>query len=211
MVRDDLVALCRRSESPKLAPACDALAKWDLHANLDSRGEHLFHLFAEYGGLKFKVPLNPADPVHTPNTLDVGDPAVLAALVKAVDKLNELQIPLDAKLGDVQGATRGGPRVPIHGGAGPEGMFNVVTVGDLKPKEGWTRVSTGASWIMTVEFTADGPKSMGMLTYGETNNLASPHAGDQLAQLYSRKAWDDLRFTEAAVEAGVVSRKAISE
>jgi len=64
---------------------------------------------------------------------------------------------------------------------------------------------------MTVEFTAEGPKSQGMLTYGETNNLASPHAGDQLAQLYSRKAWDDLRFTEAAVEAGVVSRKAISE
>jgi acyl-homoserine-lactone acylase len=131
MVRDDLVALCRRSESPKLARACDALSKWDLHANLDSRGAHLFHLFAEYGGLKFKAPFNPADAVHTPNTLDVANPAVLAALVRAVDKLDELQIPLDAKLGDVQGATRGGARVPIHGGAGPEGMFNVVTVGDL--------------------------------------------------------------------------------
>jgi len=30
-------------------------------------------------------------------------------------------------------------------------------------------------------------------------------------KLFSAKGWDDLRFSDAAVEAGTVSRKAISE
>ena len=54
-------------------------------SNLDSRGAHLFHLFAENGGLKFKVPFDPKDPVHTPNTLDIADHKVIAALETAVD------------------------------------------------------------------------------------------------------------------------------
>jgi len=77
LVRDDLVALCRASEKPDLAVACEALAKWDLKVDLDSRGAHLFHLFAQNGGLKFKVPFDPQDPVHTPHTLDCDDPKVM--------------------------------------------------------------------------------------------------------------------------------------
>ena len=212
LVRDDLVALCRKSAKAKLAPACDALAKWDLKVDLDSRGAHLFHLFAEYKGLKFKTPFNPADPVHTPNTLDVADPAVLGALERAVDRLNELNIPLDARLADVQRETRGEERIPVHGGAGGEGVFNVITVDSdsLEPKLGWTSIRHGASWIMTVEFTDKGPVSQGILTYSESTDSTSPHWSDQ-THLYSQKGWDDLRFTEAAVEAGTLSRKTISE
>jgi acyl-homoserine-lactone acylase len=212
LVRDDLVALCRKSGKTRLQPACEALAKWDLKVDLDSRGAHLFHLFAENRGISFKVPFDPNDPVRTPNTLDVGNPDVLAALEKAVDRLAELNIAVDARLGDVQRETRGNERIPIHGGAGPEGVFNVITVQDnsLKPELGWTKIRTGASWIMTVEFTADGPVSQGILTYSESTNVASPHHSDQ-TRLYSQKGWDDLRFTEAAVEAGTVSRKTISE
>ncbi|CAN5271972.1 N-acyl homoserine lactone acylase QqaR [soil metagenome] len=210
MVRDDLVSACRKSGKDKLRPACEALAKWDLKVNLDSRGAHLFHLFAEHGGLKFKVPFNPADPVRTPNTLDVGNPAVLEALEKAADDLARLRIPLDARLGDVQRETRNGDLIPIHGGAGPEGVFNVVTVGDLKPDLGWTNIRTGASWIMTVEFTAKGPVSQGLLTYSESVNPNSPHYADQ-TKLYSAKGWDDLRFTDQAVEAGTLSRKRLRE
>jgi acyl-homoserine-lactone acylase len=210
LVRDDLVAMCRNSEKAKLGPACDALAKWDLKVDLDSRGAHLFHLFAENGGLKFKTPFNPADPVNTPNTLDTSNPDVMAALDRAVDKLNELKIPLDAKLRDVQRETRGSERVPIHGGAGPEGVFNVITVESLEPELGWTSIRHGASWIMTVEFTDKGPVSQGILTYSESTNPTSPHWSDQ-THLYSQKGWDDLRFAEEAVEAGTVTRKTISE
>jgi acyl-homoserine-lactone acylase len=210
MVRDDLVKACKAKKSAKLAPACTALENWDLKVNLDSRGAHLFHLFAEEKGIQFKVPFDPKNPVTTPNTLDTSNPAVLAALEKAADKLNELKIPLDAKLGDVQRETRNGERIPIHGGAGPEGVFNVITVESLEPQLGWTSIRHGSSWIMTVEFAPDGPKSQGILTYSQSVNPNSPHYSDQ-TKLYSQKGWDDLRFSEAAVEAGTVSRKTVSE
>jgi acyl-homoserine-lactone acylase len=210
MARDDLVTMCREVENAKLRPACDVLANWDLKVNLDSRGAHLFHLFAENGGLKFKIPFDPANPATTPNTLDTRDPKVMEALAKAVDTLNGLKIPLDAKLGDVQRETRNGERIPIHGGAGQEGVFNVITVEDLEPELGWTSIRHGSSWIMTVEFTPDGPKSEGVLSYSQSTNPNSPHYSDQTL-LYSQKGWDDLLFSEAAVEAATVSRKTISQ
>ncbi|MBI1341279.1 acylase [bacterium] len=210
MVRDDLVAACRKSRKAKLAPACDALARWDMRVNLDSRGAHLFHLFAEAGGIRFKVPFDPADPVNTPHTLDVTDPAVLTALEKAVDTLNELEIPLDAPLGAVQRQTRGDARIPIHGGAGPEGVFNVISVGAVEPKLGWTSIRHGSSWVMAVEFTDEGPVSAGVLTYSQSTDPTSPFHADQ-TRLYSRKGWDDLRFSPAAVEAGAVRRYSLAE
>ncbi|HEY8572853.1 penicillin acylase family protein [Phenylobacterium sp.] len=213
LTRDELVTACRTSGRAKLQPACEALARWDLKVDLDSRGAHLFHLFAENGGLKFRTPFDPVDPVGTPHTLDSSDPAVLAALEKAVDRLAELKIPLDARLGDVQRDDRGrGELVPIHGGAGGEGVFNVITVApeQLKPELGWTQIRHGASWVMAVEFTDKGPVSRGLLTYSQSTNSGSKHYADQ-TRLYSRKQWDDLRFTEAAVATGTVNRQVVSE
>lgn len=210
LVRNDLVAACKASRKNSLAAACAALEGWDLKVNLDSKGAHLFHLFAENGGLVFKVAFDPADPVNTPHTLDVANPKVLEALQKAVDQLAELKIPLDAALGDVQRETRGEERIPIHGGAGQEGVFNVITVGDLEPELGWTSIRHGSSWIMTVEFTADGPKSQGILTYSQSTDPTSPFHSDQ-TRAYSQKQWDDLLFSEEAVEAAVVSRKTVTE
>ena len=210
LVRQDLSKICMASARPNIPAACKAMAEWDGKVDLDSRGAHLFHLFAENGGLKFKVPFDPKNPVKTPNTLDASDPKVLEAFAKAVDKLNELEIPANARLGDVQRETRGDERIPIHGGAGPEGVFNVITVESLEPKLGWTSIRHGASWIMTTEFTPTGPVSQGILTYSESTDSTSPHHSDQ-TRLYSQKGWDDLRFTDAAVEAGTVSRLAIKE
>lgn len=206
----DLAKICMTSARPNIPAACKAIAEWDGKVDLDSRGAHLFHLFAENGGLKFKVPFDPKNPVKTPNTLDTSDPKVIEAFARAVDKLTELDIPANARLGDVQRETRGDERIPIHGGAGPEGVFNVITVENLEPKLGWTSIRHGASWIMTTEFTANGPVSQGILTYSESTDATSPHHSDQ-TRLYSQKGWDDLRFTDAAVEAGTESRETISE
>jgi len=210
LVRQDLSKICMPSARPNIPAACKAMTEWDGKVDLDSRGAHLFHLFAENGGLKFKVAFDPKNPVTTPNTLDTSDPKVVEAFAKAVDKLTELEIPANARLGDVQRETRGEERIPIHGGAGPEGVFNVITVESLEPKLGWTSIRHGASWIMTAEFTPDGPVSQGILTYSESTDATSPHHSDQ-TRLYSQKGWDDLRFTDAAVEAGTESRLTIEE
>ena len=62
---------------------------------------------------------------------------------------------------------------------------------------------------MTVEFTPNGPVSQGVLAYSQSTNPNSPHYSDQ-THLYSQKGWDDLRFTDAAVEAGTVTRQTIT-
>jgi acyl-homoserine-lactone acylase len=213
MTRDDLVGLCRKEAAgahPELTKACSALAGWDLHVNLDSRGEQVFRLFAEKGGLKFKVAFDPRDPVNTPNTLDVADPAVLKALVDAAKELDAKHIAPDAPLGQIQSEPRGAKRIPIHGGPGPEGIFNVITPAGLQDTLGWDKIRHGSSWIMAVEFTDHGPVSQGVLTYSQSTNPDSPHFGDQ-TELYSKKGWDDLRFTPAAVKAAAVSTLELTE
>ncbi len=211
LVRDDLVNLCeiavKDHGKTELGEACAVLNDWDLKVNLDSRGAHLFHMFADAGGLKFKVPFDAADPIYTPNTLDIADPEVLAALESAVTKLRELDIPLDARLGDVQAETRNGERIPIHGGPGTHGVFNVINphTDSLEAEKGWTSIRHGASWIYVVEFTDDGPKSEGILTYSQSTDPTSPHYSDQ-TELYARKGWDDLLWADEAVEANTVSR-----
>jgi acyl-homoserine-lactone acylase len=63
---------------------------------------------------------------------------------------------------------------------------------------------------MTVEFTPEGPKSQGILSYSQSTDPTSPFHSDQ-TRAYSQKQWDDLLFSEEAVEAATVSRKTVSE
>jgi acyl-homoserine-lactone acylase len=49
-----------------------------------------------------------------------------------------------------------------------------------------------------------------VLAYSQSTSPTSPHAADQ-TRLYSQKGWDDLRFSEAAVRAGTVSRIVLEE
>ncbi len=210
LVRDDLVSLCRSGAEEDMQPACDALAGWDLKVDLDSTGSHLFNLFAFAGGIRFADAFDAENAAVTPAQLDVNDPAVLEALAQAAGQLRQLDIALDARLGDVQSEYRGEERIPIHGGPGGPGVFNVITPVDLEPERGWTSIRHGASWVYAVEFTDEGPQSRGILTYSQSTDPTSPHFADQ-TRLYSRKGWDDLLFTPEEVEAATVSMLTISE
>ncbi len=211
LLRDDMVTLCQDNQGDDLPGAvCDALAAWDLRVDLDSRGAHIFTLFALNGGVRFADAFDPDAPIDTPRALDTGAPEVLAALKAAAKTLKDLAIAPDAALGSVQVETRNGERIPIHGGLGTAGVFNMIIPEDVEPALGWTSVRHGSSWVMVVEFTEDGPISEGLLTYSQSTNPNSPHYSDQ-TRLFSRKGWDDLRFTEEAVKAGTVDRVVISE
>ncbi|MBM4224259.1 MAG: acylase [Gammaproteobacteria bacterium] len=207
IARDDVVQSCIEVTP---GPLCDALKRWDLRVDLDSRAAHVFHLFVEAGGLQFEPGFDPAKPLEWPKRLDRGNPAVRDALGKTVAKLAELQIPADARLGDVQVETRGSERIPIHGGPGGDGIFNNMQPEDLQPGLGWTSIRHGASFVMAVEFTDRGPRSEGLLTYSQSTNPASPHYSDQ-TRMYARKEWDDLLFMPEAVKRATLSRVVLSE
>ena len=217
LARNDLVTRCRNQPTVvvggvtvNLTEACDVLAAWDLRDNLDSRGAHVWRQFVSNGGLVWTVPFDVNDPVNTPRQLSMTSNTVMTALGNAVQTMQQNSIPLNARLGDIQGVVRQGERIPLHGGVGGAGMFNVLGVGGFQPVNGWTTVSTGASWIMSVQFTPHGPLSAGVLTYSQSTNPESPHFADQ-TRLFSQYGWEDLYFRNAAVEAATVRRARVLE
>jgi acyl-homoserine-lactone acylase len=217
LARNDLVARCRTQPTVvvggvtvNLTEACNVLEAWDLRDNLGSRGAHVWRQFVANGGLVWTVPFDANDPVNTPRQLSMTSNTVMTALGNAVLTMQQSSIPLDARLGDIQGVVRQGERIPLHGGVGGAGQFNVLGVGGFQPVNGWTTVSTGASWIMSVQFTPHGPLSAGVLTYSQSTNPESPHFADQ-TKLFSQYGWEDLYFRNAAVEAATVRRARVGE
>lgn len=205
LVVPDLVAACGVNSSVTLedgtvvdlAEACGVLAAWDQKVELDSRGAHLFREFARFGGLQFAVPFDPADPLNTPHTLNTEDPRVWQALGQAVQFWVANGIALDAAWGEVQTVTRAGEVIPLHGGTGSEGVFNAMG-STFREGVGYAEMSSGASFVMAVEFTEDGPVGRAILAYSQSTNPESSHYADQ-TKLYSLKQWTDMKFTEEDV------------
>lgn len=203
-MRDDLVAVCRRTPtaiasdggSVDLTGACDALAGWALKANLGSTGAHVFREFALAGGIKFSDTFDVRRPITTPRTLAAEDPAVLTALADAVQRLEG--IPLDAPLGQLQTESRSGTPIPIHGDRDQVGAFNVITAPRV-PEVGYPNIEHGTSYVMAVRLTKKGPRGRQILSFSQSTNPNSPWFADQ-TQLYSRKGWDTIKYTNRQIK-----------
>jgi acyl-homoserine-lactone acylase len=203
LVLPDLLTLCGASKDRLLRSACKVLADWDRRAELDSRGAILFREFWNSASLipvKWSTPFDPADPVNTPKGVaKAAAPAMLAALKTAAEKLQRLHIPLNGRLGDYQGDTRNGVRVPIHGAIGDiDGSYNSIHMGSELDAAGYHNVAWGTSYVQTVSFDDDGPIALGMLLYGQSVDPKSPWYADQVP-LFSRKQWQPLPFSEASI------------
>jgi acyl-homoserine-lactone acylase len=200
-----------------LTQACSVLSSWDRKVNLDSVGAHVFREFWSRAVTipnLYAVPFDVSDPVNTPNTLNVSNPTVLLqvrqALGSAVKALTASGIPLDRPWGDVQYVVRNGKRIPIHGGAGGEGVFNVITSAGLSPA-GYSEVVQGTSYIQTVTFDDTGPVAQALLTYSESTDPGSPHYADQTPR-YSEKQWIPLPFRQGEISSDPnFTRRAINE
>jgi acyl-homoserine-lactone acylase len=233
--RDSLVGLCDAapggflvgSSGPvDVSGACDPLREWDLRDNLDSAGAILFRRFATNvranftclpTGLEGSVcpgdetlwttPYDNSDPVHTPRGLNVANPLVGVALADAVTDLQGAGIPLDAGLRGYQYETRGGEKIPIHGGPGTLGVFNAIQA-TWDPDAGYTDVVHGSSFIMAAQFRKGRcpVRADTFVTYGESENQSSSHASDY-TRAFSRKRWNREPFCQADVRKATLQRK----
>lgn len=205
LVLDDLLNACNRSpvvqlergRSVDLRDACSALNRWDRTYRNGSRGGHIFREFVREGGLKFADALNTARPLATPRQLDVGNPAVLQALAKAVVRLSDAGVPLDMDMASLQFARRGDLKVPVPGGASSDGVFNYMNV---TPLTDGAYEAVGATGLVYVVEMGPTIKSRGMLIYGVSSDQASPHFADQM-KAYSEGRIVDWRFNEADIVA----------
>jgi hypothetical protein len=197
-----------------VSEACPVLRAWDLKDDLDSRGAILFRRFASRAlgavpvagtpGL-FTNQFDENDPVHTPNGLNVANPAVEQSFADAVTDLRDAGIPLDAPLRDWQYERRGTERIPIHGGPGSVGVFNAINVGwsGSSSSPGYTNVPHGSSFVMAAQFTDDPDcpvDARTILTYSQSTNPNSPYFGDQ-TRMFSNKQWKNEAFCEDEIAA----------
>ncbi|MGB1701108.1 MAG: penicillin acylase family protein, partial [Nannocystaceae bacterium] len=146
LLRDEVVAHCagqtevvtETGQAPvPIAEACQLIADWDLRFDVSSVGAIVWREFIgdfnygevlDAGGL-FENAFDPADPVNTPNTLATYDPSdsrVLRAVGRAVTRLGDAGLALDAPLGDAQYTKKGSQIIPMHGGNEATGVTNKI-------------------------------------------------------------------------------------
>jgi len=201
---DDILAICEQSED--LKEACGILAQWDRRQDLDSIGAAIFNRFWNISqSLRdhYLVPFDQNNPIHTPSGLKIDETAtqefVIASLQGAVASLNEADIALDAKWGDVQFVLRNEDKIGIPGGSGSQGMFSVITSRFDANKGGYNPITHGNSYIQAVTWNDDGtPNAKAILTYSQSPEPDSEFYSD-MTKLYSQSQWIDLPFTEEQI------------
>lgn len=180
--------------------------------------------YGEFGGASyFTQPFDVLDPVATPGGLSTeGEAYLLGQLADAVLRLQKVSIPLASPLGEYQYTLKGDQRFTVHGGRSRnEGAFNIVSYAPaarhnttlleriprpplVNGKTGLSQdgylINFGASFIMAVEFTEDGPVADAILTYSQSDDPESSNYSDQMP-LYSSKTWRPLPFTREQIEA----------
>lgn len=208
LLLSDLLRLCERERGTReLEPACDALARWDATANVDTGPGFLyFQFFADSflrSGDAWRVPFDPQAPLTTPRGIALEHPQVGDFLLEAARQVAALGLPPQARWGDVQVSSRGGERIAIPGGDGRFGVYNAI---QHVAAEDHLEVVGGSGYLQLVSFGEAGPEAFGLLAFSQSSDPASPHHRDQ-TRLFSRQSWKALPFSDAQIEADPALRR----
>ena len=194
--------------------ACDLLADWNRRDDIESVGVPIWRqFFARLGRQvdKFSVPFDVAEPIDTPRTLTLND-RVIEAFGDAIEELEGLGLPLDSPLGELQYVTSDGePRadddsnvIPMHGGSGQNGVFNVAT--SRISSEGYTPITNGPTYMQTVTWNRRGKLiAEAILGFSQSDDPENPHYSDQ-TQRYSEKDFIRLPFTRGQIRRKTIAR-----
>ncbi len=202
-----------------ITPACDVLRNWDGRLNVDSQGAVLWREFLglfprtdlKNAGLLYAVAFDPANPILTPNTI-ADNTTVVNNIAQAMRVMGDKGWPLDIALGEVQFDGRTvDERIGLPGGTNVEGSISIVgccsgarTLGPLgDPKAAGYPITTGNSFVMTMEFSADGPHAEAVLTYGQPDDPADPGFTAQM-KLFAAGLFRPILFTADEVADGAI-------
>jgi len=198
---DDMVTYCKANptiDGVDVAEACTVLDNWDKTENLDSAGAPLWReiMFRLPGANdRFVTPFDIGDPVHTPSVLNTSNTDVQEALSEAVTFFDGKGLPLNSSWRTNQYVVRNGEKIPIPGGNGGHGVFNVISGIENQDTGIYDDVRHGASFIQAASLTgAKCPPVKTILAYSQAaTNTKSPHYADQ-TKLFSNSQWVNDRF-----------------
>lgn len=223
LVLDDVLADC--TANPMLpmtdgntidaTQACKVLSNWDRRNNLDSKGAHVFREFWSNIDFEetiddkelFSVRFDVNDPVNTPRDLII-NATTRTALGDSIQYFQDKGIALDATLGSVQyviDAGKNDERIPMHGGQGSEGIFNVAR-GPGPNIDGNYVINNGPTYMQSVTFDNNGPVVEALLAYSQSEDSTRPYHRDQTRR-YSAKDWIRLPFSATEISNQAVGNK----
>ncbi len=211
-----------------LTDSCKVLDEWDGSYDVGSSGAVLWREFIEQvtPNKLWKNQFDPEEPASTPsglgNPVIDGEDEVLPALASAVALLEDLDIDIDASLGDLQYDARNPEdRIGLPGGLGSEGVTNVIANGadssetmQVQPEnpkplvkgstitEDGYPISYGTSILLIVDFAEDGPSAKSILTYGQVGDRENPEFTTQTLD-FAAKQLKDVLFTQDAIKGDV--------
>ena len=163
--------------------------------------QHIMQALQTVPGI-WRVAFDPKDPQHTPRGLAIENPPVAEALRQAMrvsmEKVMAAGLPANSQWRDVQVASSGDHRIPIHGGPAELGIYNAIQ--SVPGKNGQREVVSGTSYLQVVTFDGNGPKAQGLLAFSLSSDPASPYSVDQ-TQAFSKRQWSVLPFTEQQIKA----------
>ena len=212
----DMVSFCQskptmsrlNGSTVDVSAACGVLAEYDLTDNLDSEGTLLWRRIAgrlplTSAGL-YLTPFSLGNPVNTPSVLNLAFTlpgqavsAAEAAMAETVHEFNTRtpQMPFDATLSEYQYVTRNGERIPIPGGPGGIGVYNVITASRNSNTGEYDNVVHGTSFVINASLDGSKcPDVKTILAYSQAaTNSASPNYDDQ-TKLFSDYGWVEDRF-----------------
>ena len=199
-------AVASDGQTVDLTAACQALKGYNRTGGLTAKGGWLFSEWnLHYTASGFWADsFDPSKPLTTPSQLNTANPATLSSLADAVLALRAHGLPVDASYGDVQHATRGRIKIPIHGC--DSGCFNAIYAADglsnsPSSQAPYGEVYTGSSLVMTTALNPGGPTAQGILTYSQATDPTSPWFAN-MTRLYSRRRWVKLAYTPSQLRAG---------
>ena len=221
LIKDQVVTRCNgiteikltEANSINISPTCKVIEDWDGIYKNDSVGAHVFREFLKefdtkdekaLSNLLFENAFNVDEPIQTPSQLkgfigDINEDPILVALASVTHHLAEQNIPLAAPLSDLQYHLKNGEKIAIPGGITVDGVFNINSGSSAKVTSLGYQVRHGASWLMALEFTDEGPVAEAFLTYSQSHDPESEHYADQ-THLFSTGQWRSVLFTEQQIQ-----------
>jgi acyl-homoserine-lactone acylase len=180
---DDLLAAIKEYPDSIAVKAAIVLEAWDKSTNADSKGAVLFEQwFDKLRGDMYATPWSLAAPVTTPDGLKDPKKAV-ELLVQAANEVIGRYGSLDVAYGDVNRFRVNNIDYPGNGGHAWLGVYRTMYFTADKDKK--NRAYHGDTYVAITEFGTKVSASV-LLSYGNSSQPGSGHAGDQL-QLLSQK------------------------
>ncbi|MEO7044272.1 MAG: penicillin acylase family protein, partial [Ferruginibacter sp.] len=181
---DDLLSAIEQYPDSNAIKAATVLKAWDKSTNADSRGAVLFEQwFSKLDKDMFAKPWSLSEPVTTPDGLKDPKKAV-ELLLLAENEVIKKYGSIDVAYGDVNRFRVRNIDYPGNGGPDRLGVYRTMYFGEDNDKK--NRAFGGDTYVAVTEFGTKVSASV-LLSYGNSSQPETKHAGDQLQLLSEKK------------------------